>query len=61
MPTDQDDLLAEIFRTDLHARCQWVRRRRFRECDWLDGYCINCARPMPTLDSYATTTGKIAP
>jgi hypothetical protein len=54
MPTDLEDQLAEEFRADLHSRCKWVQRRRYRECDWQNGYCLNCARAMPTITSYTT-------
>jgi hypothetical protein len=60
MLTDQDDSLTD-YRTDLHARCTWRPRRRFRECEWMpSGYCRNCARPIPNYADYADQTGHTA-
>jgi hypothetical protein len=56
MLTDQDDSATARFRADLHARCKWRPRRRFRECEWApSGYCRNCSRPIPTITTYYTT------
>lgn len=47
--TQTDEIDADAYRADLHARCSYFTRGQRRECDWaISGYCKNCGRERPS-------------